>query len=101
MPLHLVQADFAADPQLCIGYNDARPRILHPIGADLEIGVIGSRDSGKTLLFSLLHKRVRNVHGVLDNMQFGVQKQCCPGRTVRLAGKSVRVRALVEIQPSI
>ncbi|KAH7717410.1 obg-like ATPase 1 [Aphelenchoides avenae] len=38
----------------CVGFVDTRPRLLHPIGSDLRIGIIGLSNAGKTTLFNLL-----------------------------------------------
>ncbi|KAH7718429.1 GTP binding domain containing protein [Aphelenchoides avenae] len=44
-----------AEPEdSCVGFWDMRPRLLHPIGADLRIGIIGLANAGKTTLFNLL-----------------------------------------------
>ncbi|KAH7695382.1 GTP binding domain containing protein, partial [Aphelenchoides avenae] len=38
----------------CVGFEDTRPRLLHPIGSDLRIAIIGLSNAGKTTLFNLL-----------------------------------------------
>ncbi|KAH7718421.1 obg-like ATPase 1-like protein [Aphelenchoides avenae] len=40
--------------ETCVGYKDTRPRLLHPVGADLRIGIIGLTNAGKSRLFNLL-----------------------------------------------
>ncbi|KAH7706512.1 GTP binding domain containing protein [Aphelenchoides avenae] len=38
----------------CLGFQDTRPRLLHPIGSDLRICIMGESNSGKTTLFNYL-----------------------------------------------
>ncbi|KAH7698895.1 GTP binding protein, partial [Aphelenchoides avenae] len=38
----------------CAGFEDIRPRLLHPIGADLRICIVGESNAGKTTLFNHL-----------------------------------------------